>query len=331
MIGDDEVSARELEDAAEIVRRAIVELLESGGLQAPPTFFEAATAVAFELFRRADVRVAVLEVGLGGRLDATNVVLPVAAAITSIDFDHESLLGPTLDAIAFEKAGIIKPGIPVVCGPLPADAESVIQAVCEQQGARFISARAADAQAGTAGSGFLALRGAHQRDNAGVAARLLREVDALGIAVDDRAIAAGLSQVVWPGRLELFAVGQTEVLLDAAHNPAAARALARYLRDVGWAGCPLVFGVLRDKHADAMLAELAPVCGTLICTTPDSDRALAAADTAAAARGVASGWTVAVVPDPRAALDVALQSYSRIVAAGSIFLIGPLRGILRSR
>ena len=133
-----EVAPEALERAAERIRRTVERLVATGELASLPTFFECTTAVAFELFRDARVDIAVLEVGLGGRLDSTNIVSPIAAAIVSIDFDHEEQLGPTLASIAAEKAGVIKPGIPVVCGPLPAEALDVIAAVCEQQHATLI-------------------------------------------------------------------------------------------------------------------------------------------------------------------------------------------------
>src|SRR5262249_52717098 len=157
------------------------------GLERLPTFFECATAAAFVLFDRAGVEIAVLEVGLGGRLDATNVVMPIGTAITSIDFDHQAQLGSTLASIAREKAGIVKSGVPLVCGPLPDEAERVIREVCEAHGSRLIRARdvvtitAHDPEGAInvrAGSRVfegvtLSLRGRHQRDNASVAVALL--------------------------------------------------------------------------------------------------------------------------------------------------------------
>jgi dihydrofolate synthase/folylpolyglutamate synthase len=329
VIGDREVEPGELETTAQIVRDAIDRLQRSGAFEAPPTFFESATAIAFELFRRAEVRVAVLEVGLGGRLDATNVVTPIAAAITSIAFDHEAQLGDTLESIAFEKAGVIRPGIPVVCGPLPPQAESVVRAVCSEQSARFIPT--AEAGDRLCDREAIALKGAHQVENARVAARLLRELDALGIPVTDEAVHAGVCEVVWPGRLELFRWRGAEVLIDAAHNPAGARALASYLRQTGWSGCALVFGAMRDKQVTRMLEELAPVCGALICTTPDTPRALGAGTVASLAGAVAgSSWSVTTIPRPDVALAHAARLHARVVVAGSIFMIGPLRGILRT-
>jgi dihydrofolate synthase/folylpolyglutamate synthase len=331
VIGTREVEPAALEDAAHAVRAAVEALQRAGTLDQPPTFFECATATAFVLFARAGVRVAVLEVGLGGRLDATNVVSPIAAAITSIDFDHEAQLGHTLAAIAFEKAGVIRPGIPLVCGAVEPDAERVIVEACAARGARFVPASACAALEAVVGAGgALSLPGAHQRANAAVALALLRELPALGLPVDAAALRAGLTDVVWPGRLERLAAGGVEVLLDAAHNPAGVRALADYLRGAGWSDAVVVFGVMRDKDAAAMLAALAGVCGTLVCTTPESPRALPAGALAARAREVPGArWQVAAVPVPGEALAHACRLGRPVVVAGSIFLIGPLRGILR--
>jgi dihydrofolate synthase/folylpolyglutamate synthase len=332
VIGEREVETPELEAAAGQVREAVEALQRTGALDAPPTFFECTTAVAFVLFRAAAVRIAVLEVGLGGRLDATNIVVPVAAAITSIDFDHEAQLGNTIEAIAFEKAGVIKPAIPVVCGDLPAEAERVVRRVCAERSARFTPAATYERDVVELAGAAMALRGAHQRANARVAVGLLRELDAIGLAVDDEAIRTGLTGVCWPGRLELIRYEDAEVLLDAAHNPAGARALAAHLREIGWTGAALVFGVMTDKNALAMLAELAAVCGPVFCTTPETPRAMPAEDVARAAQSLAGRpWSVSTVPVPADALAAAARACSKVVVAGSIFLIGPLRGILRPR
>src|SRR5688572_26401514 len=138
------VSGADLGAAAADVRDAIESLVRDGTLEVRPTFFEATTAIAFELFKRAGVDVAVLEVGLGGRLDATNVVSPTLTAITSIAFDHQRYLGTTLREIAREKAGIIKPGVPVVVGMVPDDADAVIQQIARERGSELIRARPDD-------------------------------------------------------------------------------------------------------------------------------------------------------------------------------------------
>ena len=331
VVGSREVSRETVLAAAEVVRGAIDRLQQTEAIEGPPTFFECATAIAFEIFRSAGVRIAVLEVGLGGRLDATNIVTPLAAAITSVDLDHQAQLGDTVEAIAYEKAGIVRAGIPVVCGTVPPAAERVIEEVCAARSARLVRAAACVDVREVTGGAPLALRGAHQRENAAVAACLLREIDALGVRVDDASIRAGLTEVVWPGRLERFTCRGAEVLLDAAHNPAGARALAAHLRETGWSGVDLVFGVLQDKDAAAMLAELSSACRSIVCTTPATPRALPAASLMDVAVRVAGAtWSVSAVPDPAAALACAAGRSARVVVAGSIFLIGPLRGILRA-
>jgi dihydrofolate synthase/folylpolyglutamate synthase len=342
LLGQD-VSTGDLRDAVGRVQETVEVLLRTGAFQAPPTFFEFATAAAFELFRRAGVDIAVLEVGLGGRLDATNIVTPIAAAITSIDFDHQAQLGNTLEAIAREKAGVIKPGISVVCGPLPHEADRVVRDTCAERGARMV--RAGDVVRMTArGDGAmdvaagprrldgvtLALRGRHQQENAAVAVALLDELARTGIAVSDDAVRAGLSGAVWPARLERFQSDGTDILLDAAHNPAGARALAAYLAEIGWADVTLLFGALQDKDVRRMLEPLAPLCAAVVCTTAPTPRAFAAEDLAAIASEVMAGRApVEAVGDPAAALARARRGRGPIVAAGSIFLIGPLRDILR--
>ncbi len=340
-----EVAHEALAGAVARVRDAVEAMQRTDQSNTTPTFFECTTATAFDLFAAARVEIAVLEVGLGGRLDATNVVTPLAAAITSIDLDHQALLGNTLEEIAREKAGVIKPGIPVVCGPLREAALTVIEDVCEQQGARLIRTDRdvalawrtvgdrTHADLSTAVNRFddvaLALRGRHQAANAAVAVRLLEELDAQGITVGAAAMRAGAEQTVWPGRLERVDYDGTEILLDAAHNPAGAQALAAFIADAGWSGATLVFGALADKDVAGMIAPLAPLCAGIICTTPASPRALPADEAARIAAQHFSGRAVEIVPDPSRALERAREASRRVVVAGSIFLIGPLRGILR--
>ena len=324
-----DVSTETLREAAGRVEAAVGRLLAEHVFEAPPTFFEFATATAFVLFRDASVEIAVLEVGLGGRLDSTNVVTPIAGAITSIDFDHQAQLGTTLEAIAREKAGVIKADMPVVCGPLPPEAQVVIREVCDAVGARFIPASVRDLEAAGLEGRALSLSGAHQRENAAVAVALLREIDALGWRVPAAAMRAAATDVEWPGRLEELRRGRSRVLLDAAHNIAGARALAAFLRDNGWTDSVLVFGAMRDKDVTAMLRELAAVCRSIICTTAQTPRAASAADLAAVVAQIAPSLPVDAIESPTEALERACALSERVVVAGSIFLIGPLRDILR--
>ena len=303
------------------VRDAIDGLRADGGLDVQPTFFEVTTVVAFELFRRAGVDVAVLEVGLGGRLDATNVVAPpglVATAITSIAFDHQLYLGTTLREIALEKAGIIKPGVPVVVGPLGQEAEAAIDEVAASRGAHVIRATAADCDGMTVG-----LEGAHQRSNAAVAVRLLQLLDARGVAVPAGAIEAGLAHPQWPGRLDVRRLADgRELLLDAAHNPAGAASLASYLQAEGGEPRPLVFAAMRDKDVAGMFAALLPAVGRLIVTRASNARSADPESLAEQAHAAAPALPIAIVPDLAGALDAAWRGAPRIVVAGSIFLLG---------
>jgi dihydrofolate synthase / folylpolyglutamate synthase len=337
-IDGESVRTAVLVSAIEELRRLIDRLLASGELDAPPTFFEVTTAIAFELFARAGVDVAVLEVGLGGRLDSTNMVEPVAAAITSIDFDHEQYLGNTLAAIAAEKAGVVRPNIPVVAGPLQPEARDVLVSVCGALGADFIDANAGVAIDSTSAEGRtlahittpardygwmpLGLRGDHQVPNAVVAVRLLEALEpTLPLTVD--AIRAGIRDVRWPGRLQMIEVaGGRRALLDAAHNPAGAYALARYLRREFPEALPIVFGALRDKDAAMMLKALLPVASRIVVTEPPSARARPAEELAAIASEISPEATIDIERDPGGALRRAWSDSPVACVAGSIFLIG---------
>ena len=308
------VSATALDAAIVSVRAAADGLRADGVLQADPTYFEVTTAVAFELFRAAAVDVAVLEVGLGGRLDATNVVSPVVTAITTIAFDHEQYLGSTLADIAREKAGIIKPGVPVVVGDVEPDVFDVIERVARDRGAPLVRARQ--------DHGFaVGLRGTHQLANAAVAIGVLKVLDAQGIAVPAAAMAQGLADPSWPGRLDLRKFGDgREILLDAAHNPAGAHALASYLQ--ARAKMPLVFAAMQDKDLEGMLRVLLPAVDRVVVTRASNRRSADPAVLARLARAIRPEMTVSIEPSPDAAIAAAWRMSPRIVAAGSIFLLG---------
>jgi dihydrofolate synthase / folylpolyglutamate synthase len=320
VIGGRPVDQRDLANAVADVRTVIDGLRAAGVLTVQPTFFEVTTAVAFELFRRAGVDVAVLEVGLGGRLDATNVVGPpqlVATAITSIAFDHQLYLGSTLREIAFEKAGIIKAGVPVVVGPLDPEPMEAIERVARERGAPIVRATDADAAGLSIG-----LRGSHQAANAAIAIRLLEIVDRHGVPVPAEAIAEGLARPGWPGRLETRALGDgRELLMDAAHNPAGAAALASYLEGEG-AKRPLVFAAMRDKDVTGMFAALLPAVSRLVVTRASNARSADPDALAERARTLAPGLPVSIEPLISDALAEAWRHSPRIVVAGSIFLLG---------
>lgn len=347
VIGRDPVGRETLESVAAEVLDCADRLQRAGTLAVPPTFFEATTAIAFELFRRAAVEVAVVEVGLGGRFDATNVITPVASAITTIAFDHQRHLGNTLASIAFEKAGIIKPGSTVVVGHLPEEAMEVVSRVARERGATLIDAvgdvaaswREEDGRielrletpAGVYGPTRLALRGRHQIRNAAVSVRLLEAARAAGLTVSAEAVTAGLAGANWPARLELLVLEDgRRVLLDAAHNAEGAQALAAYLRRWHPERPPLVVGIMRDKDAREILDALVPATSTLIVTEAPTPRALPAADLARRA-AEAGASRVLVNPDALGAIDQALSMADLVCVAGSIFLAGAVRDPLKRR
>jgi dihydrofolate synthase/folylpolyglutamate synthase len=309
----------QLETATADLREAVERLLSRGRLEAPPTFFEATTAIGFELFRRAGVGVAVCEVGLGGRLDATNVLEPIVTAITTIGLDHQQYLGTTLADIAREKAGIIKRGVPVVVGPLGPDAAPVVEEIAAGLQAPII--RASPEALAPYAPLRLGLRGTHQLENAAVAVRVLEQLDRRGLPVSPSAARWGLQQVVWPGRLDLRRLPDgREVLLDAAHNADGARALREHL--AGAAPRPLVFAAMKDKDAASMIETLAPVVSAFVMTRAANPRSSDPSALAGLARRVDPNLTVAVESTVGSALAHAWRLSREIVAAGSIFLLG---------
>jgi len=298
-----------------------------GALKVTPTFFEVSTAIAFEIFKRAAVDVAVVEVGLGGRFDATNVLTPTITAITSIAFDHEKHLGHTLSEIAFEKAGIAKPGVPLVIGRLPPEAAARIVKV-----AREVEAPVFDAHATTTDRKYpplrLALPGRHQLENAAVAVAILERWSTLVGHISTEAIVTGLTECEWPARLEWLRVPPNgELLIDAAHNPAGATALASYLQDMGRKKLPIVFAAMADKDLTNMIGALAPIASTFIATTVPHARARTADQLANEIRRLTS-VPVEAFQSPEAAVERALEQSKRAVACGSIYMIGPLRARL---
>jgi dihydrofolate synthase/folylpolyglutamate synthase len=347
VIGAHPVEDAELHAVASDVLDCADRLRDSGELAVYPTFFEATTAIAFELFRRARVEVAVIEVGLGGRFDSTNIVRAPVGAITSIGFDHQQFLGESLEAIAFEKAGIIKPGMTVVTGDIPDGARQVVSVVAEEQGARIVSARegievAAELRDGrttvdmsTPASHYgpitLALRGEHQIGNAIVAVRTLEAARAHGIVVDAPAIERGLSEVEWPGRLELIEIPQGRVLLDGAHNVDGARALATYLRRWHSERPALVLGVMRDKDVRDMVAALLPAVSMVIATAANTPRAIPASELASRIEAYDPTFSVYAEADPAAAVERAIASNATVCVAGSIYLVGQVRDAIRQR
>jgi dihydrofolate synthase/folylpolyglutamate synthase len=341
VIDGEPVAPEPLDAAIDQLRAIVTALIAAGRLHTEPTFFEATTAIAFELFKSAGVDVAVYEVGMGGRLDATNVLTPVVTAITSIGHDHQQYLGHSLPEIAGEKAGIIKADVPVILGRLDAASTARISTVAGGRGAPLIDA--ADGcevidEGPCAAGGHrvrvrtprrdygaidLALAGAHQIGNALVAMRILEALDAAGLTVSPAAVRRGLSSVKWPGRLDRRRLSDgADVLLDAAHNPEGAAALAAFLHAEDGPPRVLVFTAMRDKDVATMLGALIPEVQALVLTRSSSVRSADPDDLARVARQVNPTIALHVEPSLTDALATARRVSARIAIAGSIFLLG---------
>lgn len=341
-IDDTDVSDVQLDMALQAVLDAEDALLARGALAGPATYFEITTAAAFVIFRDARVQVAVIEVGLGGRHDATNVVAAPYAAITSIGLDHTAQLGGTLAAIAREKAGVVAPGAIVVSGVGEPEPAAVIADVCAAQGAHLVRAdQDAEVDIGILdgettirlrtpfrvyGPLRLALRGGHQVANAVVAVRLLEALEFAGLGGGATAIATGLADASWPGRLERRTLANgVPVVLDGAHNPDGAAALAEWVRGAGFAPMTLVTACMRDKDVDGLLAPLLPLATRVIATAVDFPRALPADALSARISALVPDMPVQTEPTPADAMAAASGGSVRVVVAGSLFLVGAVR------
>ncbi len=347
------IAAEELATLLSEIRTAI----EAPGFAQAPTFFEVATALGFLHFARRRVDVAVIEVGLGGRFDSTNVCRPLLAIVTSISFDHTDLFGDRLAGIAREKAGIIKPGRPVVSGVTAPEARQVIEATCRERGAalRQIGAdfhfRYEAGRVVPSGAGFvlhkprvavtsarrvwpvmeLGLLGEHQAANAAVATACVEQLRGLGMPIADAAVQTGLAGVQWPARLEVFG-GRPLVVLDCAHNVASAQALVDTLLASFPAGRRwLVFAGSRDKDLEGMLAILAPHFARVFLTSSrTTTRAMSPEQLAALIRPeMGLPFTPCHTPEEAwHAARTAAGPDDLICVTGSVYLAGELRPLL---
>lgn len=328
---------------ADILRRAI------GSCRRPPTYFDVMTSIAFLAFAERRIDFGVIETGLGGRLDSTNVLSPAAVGITRIDYDHTDKLGTTLAAIAGEKAGIIKRGVPVVSAPQRPSAMAVIRrtasalgsllAVVGGNGRSDSSRRSSFHRRGNVvecGAGRARVRprdlclpviGQHQIENAAVAVRLATSVADLR----PRQIRTSLASVVLPGRIETVAT-RPRVVVDVAHNPVSLRALTATARkSFSWRRCILIFGCLADKNVRAMTRIVLEIADVTVMTTPSSRRAVDARELAAVAARMTE-IPVLAVPEIGRALDLALtiaREDDMVLVAGSFYLAGDVLKIMR--
>jgi dihydrofolate synthase/folylpolyglutamate synthase len=349
-INGEEISDEAFAEILTRIRELIEELLAVGKLRVHPTYFECVTAMAFAAFAKHNVEFGIFEVGLGGRLDATNILTPVVSIITRVDFDHENFLGHSLPEIAFEKAGILKPHVPVVMAEQCAEARGVILARAKELGSPVIEtstayrladesvqdgcARARVTELASCWSVELAPRlpGRFQLHNALNAVAAARLLQARGYRISDDAIFRGIAGTQWPGRIEKLQ-SNPDVYLDGAHNPGAARELAAFLeQNLAGRKLWLLYGALRDKAVDEVAGLLFPYAVEVIFTEARTSRAISAAQLAEIAGHHAARFSV--IPDAERALDAALARAApedAIFVTGSLYLVGQLRQFWKQR
>ena len=332
-VNEKEITEEEVADITEYIRSRVIEKDENR----PFTFFDFTTALAFEYFRREKVDIAIIETGLGGRLDSTNVILPLLSIITNIAYDHTDQLGSSLAKIAFEKAGIIKQGVPVITACEEISRQIIEDKAKELQCRAYILNRdftyektrdqrlAYKGISRNFGDVFVNLYGDHQLTNCTLALCAIEVLSSLGFFVEDDAILRALSRVIWQGRLEKVKEAPL-VFLDAAHNPHGAHALSEFMhthfRDKKKI---LVFGVMKDKEYEKMLEEIVPAMDTVIFTKPNVERALSPYSMQACLDN-------AIVTDTmRKALEKARTTATEkdlILVTGSFYTIGEAKTII---
>ncbi|MEW6128261.1 MAG: folylpolyglutamate synthase/dihydrofolate synthase family protein [Acidobacteriota bacterium] len=332
---------------ATLVRETSEALVADGILETVPTFFEQITAIALTCFREQRINLAVLEVGLGGRLDATNAADRIVSVVTTIDFDHQKILGESIEEIAFEKACVIREGvIPVIGRQFYEAAYDVLSRRCMQMKTSPIYVNQPyqirmnnfgsvvfdyDSSKNTYKRVMTGLRGRHQADNAVTAIEVAEALTDLGFTIPREAIIRGLREVRWPGRLE-FINNAPAFLLDGAHNESGARTLRNYLREVWHGHLTLIFGVMNDKDYVHMAEELFSLPEVVILTRVD-DRRAASSEKMGNIAYLAPGRVI-FTPDVELAIREALDHTPEdglICVAGSLYLVGEAKKIIQER
>jgi dihydrofolate synthase/folylpolyglutamate synthase len=343
-VGNTLINRRDLCRLLSRLRASFQDLMAAGRLAAPLTYFETLTILAFLYFRERKVDIAVLEVGMGGRLDATNVVTPVVSIITTVARDHEEFLGRTLAAIAFEKAGIIKSGVPVVCGVDQGTARSVIERRARELGAplRGVLDSGGALRAERRREGFRfrfrldgryflfspGLKGEHQGRNAALAIAAAVELGRRWRPLRKDLIVRGIREAGWEGRLEPVAF-HPRVVMDGAHNEAGADAVAAYTRDFLPRPRTLVFAIMKDKDIRRVSAVLFPLADTVILTALPLRRA--ATPELIFSQAPRRPKNVFLEPDPKKAFQKALEMtppQGSVLVTGSLFLVGEIKRLL---
>jgi dihydrofolate synthase / folylpolyglutamate synthase len=304
------------------VRAVAEDLVERREIEALPTFFEHVTAIALLAFREAGVELAILETGMGGRLDSTTAAGAAIVGITQIAMDHEDYLGPTLTSIASEKAAVIRPGVTAVIGEQAPEVLEVLLQRCEAVGVQPSLIQGRD----FAEKISIGLRGAHQIQNASIAVRLAEALRGQGFRITSEQIGLGLARVQHAGRLELI----PPFLLDGAHNPAGAQALRNYLDELNPARLTMVFGVMSNKRLDQIAEILFPLADCLILTTVQNPRSALLETLAPLAKQFARGVVVETTSSTEAVRAAIAQTPKDglICITGSLYLIGETRPMI---
>ena len=342
-----EISAEDFASHATQVRDASEKLVDEGQLEALPTFFEHVTAIALLAFREDQVKLAILETGLGGRLDATSVAGAELVAITPIERDHEEYLGETLESIAAEKAAIIRPGSTAIIAPQPAQALDVILRQCKlanvqpsvDQCSATVESVTQDGRVSVTietehdryENVLIGLRGRHQVTNVSVAIRLAESLRVRGFAISRSAIIEGIETASHAGRLELWE-GRPVFLFDGAHNPSGTKALREYLDEFAGAPVTLVFGAMRDKDLERMAENLFPVASRLVLTRPDSPRAASLDELRKLASRMVEPQKIFTAGSLRNAIREAIEGTppdGLVCFSGSLYLIGEAQALIK--
>jgi len=350
MIGGKEISQDDFGRHASAVRSAAENLVTRGKLEALPTFFEQVTAIALLAFREVGVRLAILETGLGGRLDATTVAGAETVAITPLALDHQEYLGETLEAIASEKAAIIRPGVTAIIAAQPVQALDVILRRCAEvkvepsiemdqsrnrveevtNDGRFVVTF--ETNDGRYENVLLGLRGRHQIVNTSVAIRIAESLRKRGFEVSKTAIIEGIRTARHAGRLELHD-GHPSLLLDGAHNPFGAKALSEFLDEFVKRPVTLIFGAMNDKKLKEIATILFPAANRLILTQLDNPRAAGVGRLQGLAAGIVDGERIAAVRSVGQALQLARDvtpPEGLICITGSLYLLGEIKAIMNT-
>jgi len=347
-IGQTLISTQDFCHLLTVLRKQIEDLLKKKEIASCPTYFEVLTMLAFLFFEKENVDMAVLEVGMGGRFDATNVASPLVSVITEISKDHQEFLGSQLSQIAFEKAGIIKPAVPVVCGVRGGVAQRVIRKRAREIGAPYhgvfgrkthFLARKREGNFsffyemdGTRYSFSPSLKGEHQGRNAAVAIASAAVLSKTWRKLEKQKIIEGIENTQWEGRLEIVS-SHPLIILDGAHNEGGAKVLRSYIQNFVPAPLILVFAIMRDKEIGKIINILFPLASKIIISHFPSQRASSPEEIEAKARKFQE--RIILEPDLKKAIQMALaasrSSQGSVLITGSLFLIGEVKKLLAQK